>query len=188
MILITFATQGEAVEVNLPGLPVEYLCTGVGKTCAAFALTRAIGQLKPELVLNIGTAGTLRYAVGDILACQRFIDRDLETTNLPGVDYLLANRLSHPVLRALKSVVGGRELAEEFSVNTGDDFVTASHPFSGDVCDMEAFAHAYVCREMQLPFAAVKYVTDIVGQNSVKVWEERLADARQALTHYFSSL
>jgi len=35
---------------------------------------------------------------------------------------------------------------------------------------------------------SVKYVTDIIGQNSVKHWEDKLADARQGLSHYFNVL
>jgi adenosylhomocysteine nucleosidase len=31
-------------------------------------------------------------------------------------------------------------------------------------------------------------VTDIIGQNSVKHWEDKLADARQGLSNYFNVL
>ena len=58
----------------------------------------------------------------------------------------------------------------------------------GDVVDMEAYAQAQVCRELGIPFLAVKYVTDIVGQNSVKHWEDKLADARRDLTAYFKGI
>lgn len=59
---------------------------------------------------------------------------------------------------------------------------------SGDVVDMEAYAQAFVCRSKEIPFISVKYVTDIIGQNSVKHWEDKLADARQGLSHYFNVL
>ena len=35
---------------------------------------------------------------------------------------------------------------------------------------------------------AVKYVTDIIGQNSVKHWEDKLADARKGLGAFFESI
>ena len=35
---------------------------------------------------------------------------------------------------------------------------------------------------------AVKYVTDIIGQNSVKHWEDKLADARKGLGEFFEKL
>ncbi len=49
---------------------------------------------------------------------------------------------------------------------------------------MEAYAQALVCRAKNTPFIAVKYVTDIIGQNSVKHWEDKLADARKGLGEF----
>ena len=51
---------------------------------------------------------------------------------------------------------------------------------------MESYAEADVCREMGVPFFAVKYVTDIVGQNSSQEWFAKLADARDGLTKFFN--
>ena len=53
---------------------------------------------------------------------------------------------------------------------------------------MEAYAQAWVCRTKNTPFIAVKYVTDIIGQNSVKHWEDKLADARKGLGVVFRNL
>ena len=53
---------------------------------------------------------------------------------------------------------------------------------------MEAYAQAWVCRTKNTPFIAVKYVTDIIGQNSVKHWEDKLADARKGLGAVFESI
>ena len=52
--------------------------------------------------------------------------------------------------------------------------------------DMEAYAQAFVCRELNVPFLSVKYVTDIIGQNSVQHWEDKLSDARLGLSAWFS--
>lgn len=77
---------------------------------------------------------------------------------------------------------------EEGICNTGDGFLTELTHVSGDVVDMEAYAQAFVCRSKEIPFISVKYVTDIIGQNSVKHWEDKLADARQGLSNYFNVL
>ena len=50
---------------------------------------------------------------------------------------------------------------------------------------MEAYAQAAVCKERQLPFVSVKYVTDVIGQNSVKHWQDKLAEARKSLNEFF---
>jgi Nucleoside phosphorylase len=68
--------------------------------------------------------------------------------------------------------------------STGDQFVTEPQG-DEDVFDMEAFAYSRVCRLLNIPFVAVKYVTDRIGENSVKVWSDKLHDARQELTHFF---
>ena len=70
----------------------------------------------------------------------------------------------------------------------GDTFLTELSDVSGDVVDMEAMPQALVCRAKNVPFISVKYVTDIIGQNSVKHWEDKLADARKGLGEFFEKL
>ena len=53
---------------------------------------------------------------------------------------------------------------------------------------MEAYTQAFVCRAKNVPFIAVKYVTDIIGQNSVKHWEDKIVDARRELGFFFEKL
>ena len=72
--------------------------------------------------------------------------------------------------------------------NTGDSFLTELLDVQGDVVDMEAYAQAMVCRAKEVPFISVKYVTDIIGQNSVKHWEDKLADARKGLGEFLEAL
>ena len=49
---------------------------------------------------------------------------------------------------------------------------------------MEAFAEATVCQEMGVPYISLKYITDVVGQNSVQAWADKLASAREDLAQY----
>ena len=63
-ILVTYAVQGEFTELKFPGLigeeevQIGYLRTGVGKVKSAFYLSEAINHAQPDLVVNVGTAGT----------------------------------------------------------------------------------------------------------------------------------
>ena len=83
-ILVTYAVQGEFTELKFPGLTGEeevqvgYLRTGIGKVKSAFYLTEAINRAQPDLVVNMGTAGTVRHQVGDIFVCRHFVDRDMQ--------------------------------------------------------------------------------------------------------------
>ena len=92
----------------------------------------------------------------------------------------------------LGGTVGAKDIAcigsEKGVCNTGDTFLTELSDVKGDVVDMEAYAQAWVCRTKNTPFIAVKYVTDIIGQNSVKHWEDKLADARKDWERFFESI
>lgn len=187
-ILVTYAVQGEFTELKFPGLIGEeevhigYLRTGVGKVKSAFYVAEVINQAHPNLVINVGTAGTIDRRIGDILVCRHFIDRDMQKLADMGVEY----EIDSSALLAEKGFCLHWE--GDGICNTGDTFLTELTDVKGDVVDMEAFAQAFVCRAKNVPFIAVKYVTDIIGQNSVKLWEDKLADASKELGEYFEKI
>lgn len=182
--IVAFALREEFAPIQLKGYEVNYVFTGIGKTKAAMSVTKAILEFDPDLVMNVGTSGTLNHRVGDIFVCKRFIDRDFHTVQLPNVEFEVGFE------EKLEAVDLIREWSSSSGVtigvcNTGDSFVTQAESVHGDVVDMEAFAEAIVCREFNKPFLAVKYVTDLIGENSVKHWADKLADARRDLEQWF---
>lgn len=182
-ILVTYAVKDEFAPITLHGYEIKYVLTGIGKAKAAMKLTEAICKEQPVLVVNMGTAGTLKHNIGDIFVCRQFIDRDFHSINLPGVEYEID----------FTTILTEQKIFEDWTstngcsgiCNTGDSFVTEAESVNGDVVDMEAFAQAIVCKEFGIPLIAVKYVTDIIGQNSVKHWEDKLTDARKEFTSWF---
>lgn len=184
-IVATFALKAEFTPFALPGYDIEYIFTGIGKAKAAMMLTKAILQEDPDLVINIGTSGTLNHQVGDIFVCNRFVDRDFLAVQLPGIEYEIGFEEALADTDIVKKWISTNA---NFGVcNTGDSFVTQAESIHGDVVDMEAFAQAMVCKEFNKPFLAVKYVTDLIGENSVKHWEDKLSDARKGLAHWFAN-
>ncbi len=187
-ILVTYAVQGEFTELKFPGLIGEeevhigYIRTGVGKVKSAYYVSEVLNQAKPDLVINVGTAGSIDCQVGDILVCRHFIDRDMQKLADMGLEY----EIDSSALLAEKGYC--MHWAGEGICNTGDTFLTELSDVKGDVVDMEAFAQAFVCRAKNVPFIVVKYVTDIIGQNSVKHWEDKLADARKGLGEFFEQI
>ncbi|WP_165025183.1 nucleosidase [Dysgonomonas sp. ZJ279] len=182
-ILVTYAVKEEFVPITINGCKIEYLHTGIGKIRSAMMLTKALCENRPDLVLNMGTAGTHNHRIGNIFVCRRFIDRDYEMVKLPGVEFEVDLTPIHKEKKILEdwTSTNGRV----GTCNTGDSFVTEITSMDGDVVDMEAFAQAIVCREFDIPFLAVKYVTDIIGENSVKHWEDKLSDARKGFEDWF---
>ena len=183
-ILITYALEDEKGEIDIPGCELTYCCTGVGKVSTAINTYEAVLKQMPDLVLNIGTAGTLSHQVGDIFICSALFDRDLEKIAYLGIPCTID--FSESLLKAgfLKT------MEAKGLVSTGDTFQT-DHNESGshaDVFDMEAYAGAQVCKKLNMPFLSVKYVTDIIGQNSLKHWEEKLEEAREGLAEFLGKL
>lgn len=181
-ILVTYAVQGEFTEIKWPDVEVYYVRTGIGKVKAAFHLAEAIQQVKPDIVINQGTAGTINHQVGMSLVCRHFVDRDMHKMSGLGMEC----HIDSSELLAARGFC--RHWTESATCNTGDSFLTELTDIEGDVVDMEAYAQAFVCRAKEIPFISVKYVSDVIGQNSVKHWQDRLEDARAGLSHFFNVL
>ena len=92
-ILVTYAVQGEFVEIKWPDVEPYYVRTGIGKVKSAFHLAEAIRQVQPDLVLNMGSAGTVNHQVGDIFVCRKFVDRDMQKMKEFGLSARLIHRL-----------------------------------------------------------------------------------------------
>ena len=86
-ILISYAIPAERVRIEFFGCQVRYCETGIGKVNAALAVCEAVRDAQLDLVLNVGTAGSVTHAVGSIVACGRFIDRDMMQLKEFGVPY-----------------------------------------------------------------------------------------------------
>jgi adenosylhomocysteine nucleosidase len=176
-ILVAMALPAESAGV-FQAAGVEVLYTGVGKVNAAIALTRRIARLRregrgPPLVVNFGTAGSARIAARTLVACRRFVDRDMDVGALgfaPGVTPFdeLPPMLEFPVVFAgLPEAVCG----------SGDSFATIDHGPACDVVDMEAYALAKACRIEGAGFACAKYVSDSADENAALHWKANVAGA-----------
>lgn len=145
------------------GLKVHY--TGVGKIKTTFAATKLIQELKPDFVLNLGTAGSRKFKQGEIVECTRFVQRD------PLFAEFSQKVFETTAITTLPQVTCGTA-----------DFVDYDEPkVQCDVYDMEAYALAYVCDQFKVKFNSIKYITDSSDQNAVKDWKANLSLASRAL-------
>ena len=183
-ILLTYALEAERGNWQIPGHELFFCRTGVGKVSAALHTYEQAFRLKPDLVLAVGTAGTLHHQVGDIVVADKFVDRDLEKIAHLGVPFQL-DFTAELAAFTFKQAVDG-------AVSTGDTFQENSDESSAgewtDVFDMEAFGGAQACKTLGIPFVAVKFITDVIGQNSIKHWEDKLEDARLGLEVFLKTL
>ena len=146
-----------AIEAETACVPegVEVLITGVGKTLAAVAVTRAIcdhPRREDLVVVNIGTAGALRE----------------EVTGLHEIGTVLNHDLSAEPIRQLGLDPRERLTLDERHTTrlaSGDLFVTDPAVRDelaerADLVDMEGYAIALACSDLGVPVHLVKVVSD----------------------------
>ncbi|MEV4265565.1 nucleosidase [Kribbella sp. NPDC049584] len=149
--LVVCAVAGEARYVPA-GVPL--VVTGVGKTAAAVAVSRALAgrDTSDVVVLNVGTTGALRDGLSGLFLPSTVINHDVNA-------------------EAVRAI--GLDPQDELHIEGGDGTVLAS----GDVfvtdpvvrqrlaerahlVDMEAYGVVYACREYGVPVRVVKHVSD----------------------------
>ena len=179
LILTAIAEEFGTLHTSKHEICIVY--TGVGKVAAAVSAFKALKDEHFDLVLNVGTAGSKNLPVGSIVTAVDFTDRDMESAADFGACWQLSTK--HSVSPRILSLFQPQAMC-----NTGDRFVTGQTRSEGDVFDMEAFAEATVCLQLQQPFLSVKYVSDRIGENSAKGWKEMLQEARIALENHMEKL
>ena len=186
--LVVMALRVESSGVfEAAGVPVLYC--GVGKVNAAIALTKELsryahqGQEMP-LVVNFGSAGSRSFASGTLVACQEFVQRDMDVSGLGfalGVtpyDEAPASLLFDPVFTHLPSAVCG----------SGDSFAMVDIEVDCAVIDMEAYALAKVCWHENARFACAKYVTDGADHAAADDWQRNVHMAAEQFLQLFRGL
>lgn len=182
-ILICFALENEAGK-HFADLHDQLVFTGVGKLNAAYSLTRAIATNKPDLVVNLGTAGSPVVKTGSVVCATRFIQHDMDVTPL---GFAAGETPFDEVPAVLEN---GRPVAGVQSVTcgSGDRFVTGNTPAGCEVLEMEAYALAKVCLKENIPFIALKYISDGADGAASVDWPTALDNAGRALRLAYNDL
>jgi len=186
--IVVIALRVESSGVfEAAGVPVLYC--GVGKVNAAIALTKELSRYAHQgeempLVVNFGSAGSRCFAPGTLVACQEFVQRDMDVSGLGfalGItpyDEAPSALTFEPVFTHLPSAVCG----------SGDSFATADIEVDCAVIDMEAYALAKVCWRENARFACVKYVTDGADHAAADDWQRNVHVAAEEFLQLFRGL
>ena len=162
-ILLFVADKDEIAESEVR-FPVIY--TGMGKMRMYSALVKWYETHNPgrsPVILNIGSAGSGKYPIGEVLNVRSFVNGGSELIydriDLPGEgasvfsgDYFMSTQTFNP-----KQV---KELSAQY-----------------DLFDMEAYAAAHFCQEHSLAFYCFKAVSDNLD-GTLKDWRGILGDIR----------
>ena len=172
-ILLVFALESEA------GKEFESfnkLFVGVGKIKATYHLVKAIQKSKPDLIINLGTAGSTVFDRGTIVNCNRFIQRDMDVRSLG--------------FQKFETPLSGEPVLLEYGLNvenlpngicgSGDQFEMEHMNPEYNVIDMEAFALAKVAEQEQIDFLCLKYISDGADGGAAEDWVEQVKFAASA--------
>ena len=200
-LLVVAATRAEAAHVPAG---VEVVVTGIGKTAAAVATTRALarraqagqvaqagqsghghgrgrgagGGLAGLTVVNLGTAGALRDGLAGLHEVGTVLNHDMnaDAVRALGYDPQELLRISEaPVVLA-----------------SGDLFVTDPAVRErlaerAHLVDMEGYAVAYACRALGVDVRVVKHVSDNADETALD-WPAMVDHSARALAEWLRPL
>ena len=169
-----------ALEVETQGKLEDWdvIYTGVGKVNATMTLVDRLtdyNYVKPDLVINYGTAGSRKIKKKTLVDCTKFVQRDMDVTGLGFLRGETPFEQDPPVIIQPQNI-DFNPIGRNATCGTGDCFVEDKSQYYGEVVDMEAYALAKVCYNYGVPFISFKYITDGADEQAHEDWEANLAD------------
>jgi len=155
--------------------------SGVGKINASIKLVEAVQIFKPELVVNLGTAGSIRSEIVGTVEVDTVIERDFDAFPLCDRGLIPFEEGNNRYFSDYEGVVCA----------SGDSFVRESDTYlklmKVDIVDMELIAIARVCNKFNIPWRSFKFISDYIGQNIEHQWHGGVVKANKALIEKFDS-
>ena len=165
--------------------------SGVGKVYAAILTTLCIKKFKPELVINVGAAGSLspKAKVGDVVVATRVADWDVDVPEREWRRSINSDKMSFgcdkKFIKKLDSSKQDYKCIKGHIVS-GDEFVyrrdqinTIKKYFKTALCcEMEGASVANTCYAFSIPVAIIRSITDVTyKKNDYKKFDFNLGVA-----------
>lgn len=134
--------------------------SGVGREAARLGARRLIESLRPAWVISAGFAGGLRSELrrGHILMADTLID-------VSGARLNVGFSIDPKVVAATRGLHVGPLLTVDELVAKSDDKKKLAELHGAMAVDMESYAVAEVCRELQTRFLSVRVISDCVDDS-----------------------
>lgn len=172
--LLVFAMKEEAENLFDD---YQLIFTGLGKINASYTLTKAIAAYQPDIIINLGTAGSTKFNKGSVVCCTHFVQRDMDVTALGFDKFLTPFSQEKAILEAWLAL----DDLPKGICGTGDSFETEHKNTEYNVIDMEAYALALVTKKEAIPFLCLKYISDGADGSAVNDWQVEVKNAALAL-------
>ena len=156
----------DKAEIKGIGESFSTLVCGVGPIFASAFTSKAISEIKPDVVFSIGTCGSLGLVgKGEVVSFSTVVtsDQNLSAMHLSLGATIDNNRSTFKEIRTADRKSGLTLLSSgTFTSSYRDEFKS----FSPHCVDMEAYGVGVAAHIYSLPFFALKLVSDIVGDHS----------------------
>ena len=195
-LLVVAATKLE-IEPFLSNNPItDILITGVGIPATLFSLGQRLAQMKYDLVIQAGIAGTFsNFIKGDIVVIDEDTFADIgvdEKGNFKTIFEMgLANENEFPYksgwLKNSTGILKKTELrvAKAITVNKITDdksqLEKLTNKFGADVETMEGAAFHYVCLQHKINFLQLRSISNAVGERDKSKW--KMTEAIESLNY-----
>ncbi|AKZ65793.1 5'-methylthioadenosine/S-adenosylhomocysteine nucleosidase [Candidatus Palibaumannia cicadellinicola] len=168
----------------MQGRKVALVQSGIGKVSAALGTTLLLYHFKPELVINIGSAGGIypNLVIGNIVISDKVIYHDVDLIAF-GYDIGQMAQCPSSFKAAPKLVKLAKTITESLGLHallgiilSGDSFIHGGQKLSyiknnfpqAIAVDMEATAIAHVCYRFSIPFVVIRSISDFADNLSQK--------------------
>ena len=176
-------------EGTINGTEIAALCCGIGTTNAAIATQILIDTYGAGAIINSGTAGGMdaRLELFDTVVCTGAVYHDVQEAiltafhpKLPSIHFKACETLikkSKNVKTNGKICYGSLVTGNKFIDDDGRDEINAK--FEPLAVDMETASIAHVCYVNNVPYVAVRTITDTANHSGVGTFEENCPKASQ---------
>jgi futalosine hydrolase len=182
---------GEGYLGRFEGLDLAIVHHGIGKVNAAAGLALAVDQVEPRGVIQFGIGGTYLGAslnVGQVAIANREIHLDTGVRGDNGWEDMLSLGLPlsagnpplynefpiDPYLTSIAAAANGLATVtfgtSETVTGTFKEAAALRTRFGVSIESMEGAAAAQVCHELGVPFAELRGVSNIVGEQKKDAW------------------
>lgn len=158
---------------------VYFMLSGIGKVNVAMHTQYMINKYSPDVIINVGVAGSLseELTFGDVVIADDLVQHDVDVTafglplgqiprmdtfSFPGCRELL-KKLQNIPRQEFKTCVG-RIISGDKFINDKATAIFLSKHFGALACEMEGAAVAHVCYNNSVPFAIIRALSDMAGQ------------------------
>lgn len=175
--------KGVAFKLKGDKREAEVICVvcRIGKVNAAAAASYLIAN-GCNVILNFGLSGGIsRVNRGDLVIADRYLEHDFDLTMIgykpcekPGQEYIYnANsRLLEIFSSCLEGVTVGTAVCGDRFICNENDRNFLKETFDAVSCDMETGAIAAVCAMADVPFLALRRVSDDAGSDAESSYRE----------------